>query len=882
MYQDKTLKEVYSDLETSEKGLSSDEANERINKYGLNELTEKKKISPWKIFFSQFGSPIVWILILAVIISIVAGEYVDALIIFIILKVNAILGFVQEYKAEKAIDALKKIASLKAVVIRNGIETTIDAKNIVPGDIIVLSEGEKIPADARLIESNELKNNESSLTGESIAVEKKTGLCKDTILGNMFNMVFSGTSISSGNGKAVVIGTGMSTELGKIAHLIQETERPLTPLQKQLKKLGLVIGVAVIMIAVVVYFLGVSKGGSSVEVLLSALALAVAAVPEGLPAVITISLALGVQKMLKRNALIRKLPSVEALGSCTVICSDKTGTLTKGEMTVKRVFVDDKEISVSGTGYNPEGVFSEKATNLKRILECGALCNNAKLQENGEWSVIGDGTEGALLVSAKKAGIDSETLNATYKKISEVPFNSERKMMSVVYQKGKQKFVYTKGAPEHILDVCTYILVNNRKRKLTEEDKKNILKTYATFGISALRVLGFAYKEHKSGKEESGLTFLGLQGMIDPARPEVKDAITKAKTAGIRTVMITGDYEITAKAIAQELGIEGKVITGKELENIDLEKEIENISVFARVNPRHKLRIVEVLQRKGHVVAMTGDGVNDAPALKKADIGIAMGITGTDVAKESSELILMDDNYSSIVNAVEEGRNVFANIRSFVEYLFSSNIGEVLVIFLALLLNMPLPLIAIQILWINLLTDGFPALALGVNPGDKNIMQKPPRIKKAIIPASRWVYIGLIGLVMTFGTLAVFDIYNQFSLAYAQTMAFTTLVMFQLFNVFNLRSSTRSVFGQNPFNNLWLLSAVALSVGLQLIVLYSPLSEFFRTVPLQMIDWIYVLTISSSVLVVGELVKFFKFVFSNKKEFKVEPEKEVQREAIAW
>jgi len=855
-YQKKEVDEIYREFNSGSNGLSDSEAKARLQKYGLNELKETKRISALKIFLRQFASPVVWILIIALIISVIADQGIDAIIIGIILILNAILGFIQEFRAEKAIEALKKIATKKAIVIRGGVQKIIEATELVPGDIIVFSEGEKIPADSRLIEANEIRANESSLTGESVPVAKKLGTCDETVIGNMFNMAFSGTNIVTGTGKAIVIGTGMSTEIGKIASLLQETETPPTPLQKQLKKLGASVGVGVLVIATAIYFLGISRGGSQIEVLLSSLALAVAAVPEGLPAVITISLALGIQRMVKRNALVRKLPSAETLGSCTVICSDKTGTLTKGEMTVRKIFVDNKDVNVSGTGYEPIGVFDNKSLTLQKLLECGVLCNNAKLNKNETWEVLGDPTEGALIVSAMKYGI--KDIDKEYKRIKENPFKSEKKMMSVVCVKNKQKFVFAKGAPEKILEVSNYILFNGKKKKMNDYDRKEILKTYSLFGNSALRVLGFAYKEINNNHEENDMIFLGLQGMIDPPREEVKVAIEKCNTAGIRTIMITGDYELTAKAIASELGIQGKVVTGKDLDSIDLDKEIENIGVFARVDPKDKLKIVDALQKQGHIVAMTGDGVNDAPALKKADIGISMGITGTDVAKESSQIILLDDNFATIVSAIEEGRNIFQNIREFVEYLFSSNIGEVLVIFIALLLNFPLPLIAIQILWINLLTDGFPALALGVDTAEPHIMQKKPRKKKAIITGKRWLYIVMIGIIMMIGTLWLYTRYLPVSLMYAQTMAFTTLVLFQLFNVFNLRSKDTSIFRQNPFENRWLVLAVVFSILMQLIVLYTPLATYFRIVPLQLIDWVYVILVSASVLVFGELVKLGK------------------------
>jgi Ca2+-transporting ATPase len=653
----------------------------------------------------------------------------------------------------------------------------------------------------------------------------------------------------------------MTTEIGKIAHMLQETETPPTPLQKSLKKLSTAIGIGVVVIAAIIFGLEVKQGDPLADSLISALALAVAAVPEGLPAVITISLALGVQRMLRRNALVRKLPSVETLGSCTAICSDKTGTLTKGEMTVKRLFVDNTTILVSGTGYDPTGTFDKKAKDLELLLTTGALCNNAWLEHDDTWQIKGDPTEGALVVSAAKYGLQKESLIQTHKRVEEIPFTSERKMMSVVCQQNKQRIMFSKGAPEKILDACSFIFIDGKKRKITDAEKRAVLKTYESFGAEALRVLAFAFKEVKNKDDkETNLVFIGLQGMIDPPREEVKVAIETCKTAGIKTIMITGDYEITAKAIAKELGIPGTTVTGSQMDSLDLDAEIENIGVFARVDPKHKLKIVEALQKKGHIVAMTGDGVNDAPALKKADIGIAMGITGTDVAKESSQIVLTDDNFASIVNAVEEGRTIFANIRKFVEYLFSSNTAEVLVIFLALLMGLPLPLLAIQILWINLLTDGFPALALGFNRAEKNIMQQKPRKKNNIITPWRWTYIIARGILLTIVTLALYEIYLAQSLLYAQTVVFTTLVMLQLLNAFALRSETRSVFGMSPFSNKWLIGAFGISIALQLTALYSPLAIYFRTVPLTLQDWGYIISAAVIILVFTEIVKFGRYI----------------------
>lgn len=863
----KELKDIYKELKTSDEGLTEEEAKKRIEEYGLNEIKERKPISPLKILLRQFNNFLVYILVAALAISIIVGEEkTDAVVIGIVLIIIGIAGFIQEYKAEKAIQALKKMASLKAKVIRNGKEQRIDTSQLVPGDIILLETGDKVPADARIIEIVDLHAQEAALTGESIPVRKAMGvLDENTPVADRYNMVFSGTIITKGKAKALVTETGMSTEIGKIAEMIQTAEEILTPLQVKLKQLGKFLGIAVMIIAAIVFSVGILIANRSpLDMLIMSIALAVAAVPEGLPAVVTISLALGVQRMIKRHALVRKLPSVETLGSTTVICTDKTGTLTCNEITVKKLYVNDQIIDVSGEGYSTKGYFyiGKKILNPKEfslLLQIGTLSNDAKLI--GEDS-MGDPTELALIVAGAKAGLKKDLLEVDYPRIGEIQFTSERKMMSTFHKIKNKKVIYTKGAPDLILDLCDRILINEEVKRLSRLEKKKILKVNEEFANNALRVLGFAYKE--GSLTEKDLIFVGLQAMIDPPRPEVKEAIKKCKDAGIKVIMITGDHIATAKAIAKQLGIEGKAIEGKDLDKIkDLEKHVKEIAIYARVNPEHKTKIIDALRKKGQIIAMTGDGVNDAPALKKSDIGIAMGIAGTDVTKEASDMLLTDDNFASIVNAVEEGRSIYENIKRFVEYLLSSNLGEVLTIFIAMILftlfGNATPLLPLQILWINFVTDVFPALALSIEPTEKDIMEKPPRDpKEKILSKSVITRMVIIGTIMMLGTLFVFKWYLPKNLQYAQTMAFSTLVMFQIFNVFNCRSNDKSLFKIGIFSNKWLIGAIIISVSLQIAVIHTSLAVLFKTTPLTLLDWIYVTLVSSSVLIIDEVIKLIR------------------------
>jgi Ca2+-transporting ATPase len=850
------LKELFTQFGSSAGGISSEEASRRLQKYGKNELKEAPPEPWWMLLIEQFNSPVIWVLIGAVLISVFIGEMIDAVVVGAILLLNALLGFFQEYRAEKAIEALKKMAGLRAVVIRDGDEKQIDSGELVPGDIIVLETGEKIPADARLIEAMNLETQEAALTGESTTVSKLVqDVDKELPLAERHNMVFSSTIITRGHGKAMVCDTGMSTEIGKIAHMIQTVKMDQTPLQKQLSKLGKWLGILTVAICVVVflveYFL---HQGGVLEIFFAAVALAVAAIPEGLPAVVTISLSLGVRRMVKRNALMRHLPSVETLGCTTIICSDKTGTLTHNEMTVKRIFVDGRDVVVEGSGYHPEGSFSVDKSKLDLILRIGALNNDAKLDKE-KWSVIGDPTEGCLITSALKAGIDKDSLDKQYPRIDELPFDSTRKRMTTVHEIEGKRYAYVKGAADLLFEQCETILIGGKVQRLNPKLKKEVLDKGDEYAKGALRVLGFAFKElKKSDKKETwekGLTFVGLQAMIDPPREEVKASIAKCKEAGIKVVMITGDLKTTAEAIAHELGIQGRSMTGAELETIsdeELSKIVEEISIYARVNPEQKVKIVAALKGHGHIVAMTGDGVNDAPALKKADIGIAMGITGTDVAKEASEMILTDDNFTSIVNAVEEGRGIYDNVRKFVNYLLSCNLGEVLIIFMGALLGLPLPLTAVQLLWMNLVTDGLPAIALGVDPVSEGAMKRPPRkLSDKILSKGMALNIFSLGIIICIASLAGFYIGRSHSVEMARTMAFTVLVTLEIVRLQMIRSS----YGTRFFSNKFLWMALLSSVALQLVVIYSPMSALFKTVPLGVVEWAYIGAITLCVIVVG-------------------------------
>lgn len=858
-------------------GLTVKQIERNRNLYGLNQLRQIKRISPFTLFLNQFKDFMIIVLLVATLISGLLGEYTDAIAIIAIVIINAILGFVQEFKAEKSLQALKEMTAPNAKVIRGGQKAIIPALEIVPGDIVLLEAGDRVPADIRLIESNNIYSEESALTGESVPVNKRIDAIhyEDIPLGDQKNMVFMGTLITRGSGIGIVVETGMATEMGKIADLIQSTEEMETPLQRRLEQLGKILVFLALILTGLVVATGIWHGNDVYTMFLAGVSLAVAAIPEGLPAIVTIALALGVQRMIKRRAIVRKLPSVETLGCASVICSDKTGTLTQNKMTVTDIWIGGYDISISGTGYDPKGGFYQGAKEinhnqhsyLKKLLEVSVLCNNSSLtlaEEKGksffnrskkEWNVIGDPTEGALVVLGAKANLLREQLEQIYQKVVEFPFDSSRKMMSTVLKRRSNQLIAVKGAPDVLLDRCTSIVWGDNIVKLTPELKQKVKNAIETMANKALRNLGLAYKEvnlnlvfNTEEEAESNLTFLGITGMIDPPREEVKQAIQVGKKAGIKTIMITGDHQNTAVAIAKQLNIlpaNGLTVNGQDLYNMS-NKEfmniVDDIYVYARVSPEHKLRIVKALQAKGHVVAMTGDGVNDAPAIKAADIGISMGISGTDVAKEASSLVLADDNYATIVAAIEEGRGIYDNIRKFIRYLLASNVGEILVMFFAMLAGLPLPLVPIQILWVNLVTDGLPAMALGVDPAEENIMNRKPRNSRENIFARGlgWKIISR-GFLIGLATLAVFVVTlreDPSNLVRAQTMAFTTLVMAQLIHVFDCRSDL-SIFHRNFFENKYLIVAVLSSIIFLAGVIYlEPLQPIFKTVSLSPQDWI--------------------------------------------
>jgi Ca2+-transporting ATPase len=894
-------------------GLSRSEAERRLGQYGRNELAEEKPVPGWRKFLAQFTDVLVILLIVAGLVS--AGLWLyerdaalpyEALAIFAIVLLNAILGYVQQARAEKAVAALRNMSAAHANVIRDGQRQTLAAAELVPGDIILIEEGDTIPADARLIQSVALQAAEAALTGESLPVEKSTArIAEEAGVGDRSNMVFSGTAATYGRGRAVVAATGMHTEMGRIAGMLKHAPPETTPLQAELDRVGkllgsVVIAIAVVMIATILLVEDVRGFPALFDVLILGVALAVAAVPEGLPAVVTAVLALGVQRMAKRNAIVRHLAAVETLGSANVIASDKTGTLTKNEMTVRIVVTASGRVTFTGTGYAPDGEVScdggktiagTLRPELVRALTVADRANNAVLQEqDGRWTVQGDPTEGALIVAARKAGLEQEALDARFARVGEVPFSSERKLMSTVHIDAERErlVALTKGAPDVLLARCSYELHGEQARPLTSERRAGILACNDELADEALRTLGVAFRSLPKDANNGGnfdeaverdLVFLGLIGMIDPPRAEAKEAVASAKRAGIRPIMITGDHPKTAAVIAAELGIaaEGRAVTGAQLgvmADAALDTTVREVSVYARVNPEHKLRIVQALQREGLTVAMTGDGVNDAPALKTADIGVAMGITGTDVSKEAADMVLADDNFATIVAAVEEGRAIFANIRKFLRYLLSSNIGEVMTMFFGVLLagiiglsategGVVLPLLATQILWINLVTDGAPALALGVDPTGPTTMREPPRPKgEGVLTRRMWQGILLVGAVMAVGTLIVLDaslpgglIEGNGTMRYGQTMAFTTLMLFQLFNVFNARSDESSAF-EGVFTNPWLWAAVGLSLLFHAAVLYVPvLQEAFSTTALSVGDWLVCAAVASSVLWVREVSK---------------------------
>lgn len=909
--------EVLSSLATDAKaGLTDGEARTRLERYGRNELQLERGVPPWKKFLAQFKDVLVILLLIATAISAALWSYerdsalpYEALVIFAVVLLNAILGYIQEARAASAVAALRKLAAARANIIRGGERKSLDSAEVVPGDIVIVEEGDTIPADARLIHSTALQTAEGGLTGESLPVSKDTlPICEEAVLGDRHNMIFSGTAVTYGRGKAVVVATGMQTEMGRIAGMLKEARTEITPLQKELGRVGKLLGgivvvIAVVMIATIILVEHVRGFSAIFDVLIFGVALAVAAVPEGLPAVVTAVLSLGVQRAARRNAIVRHLSAVETLGSANVIASDKTGTLTRNEMTVRVVVTASGRVGFGGTGYSPEGEVHRRddggavdgplRVELERTLSAADRANNAVLQErDGHWTVQGDPTEGALIVAARKAGLEGQVLTRRFARLAEVPFSSERKLMSTIHSDAERQervLAFTKGAPDVLLSRCSDELVGEEIRPLDAARRAAIAIANEELAGEALRTLAVAFRSlpkntfdaEDVGEElEAELVFLGLIGMIDPPRDEARDAVARTRAAGIRPIMITGDHPITARVIAEELGIaeQARVVSGAEIGKMTdqvLDRTVQEVSVYARVNPEHKLRIVQALQRGGAVVAMTGDGVNDAPALKTADIGVAMGITGTDVSKEAADMVLADDNFATIVAAVEEGRAIYSNIRKFLRYLLSSNIGEVMTMFFGVVFAdaigltagkdgvVVLPLLATQLLWINLVTDGAPALALGVDPADPGLMRMPPRPRQeGVITRKMWGGIFLVGVVIAAGTLLVLDaslpgglIEGSGSVRYAQTMAFNTLVFFSLFTIFNARSDERSAF-HGMFTNRWLWGAIALSLLLQMAVIYIPfLQQAFSTVSLSLKDWLRCAAVASSVLWLSELSK---------------------------
>lgn len=930
-------------------GLSSDEAKRRLDKFGPNELASAPPVPKWKKFLQQFQDPLVYLLLAATAISLVAwiiekvnaapgaeGEALpfDSIVIVLILIVNAILGYMQEAKAEEAVNALSEMTAPTSNVLRNGRVERINTTDIVPGDILVLGEGDTVPADGRLLAAASLRIAEASLTGESVPVGKKPAtLDSAKALGDRANMVFNGTSVTQGTGRTIVTGTGMNTQVGKIADLLQSTEDEATPLQKEMNHVSKILGIAVCIIAVVVLLaLAVLEGFHSVhdviDSLLLAVSLAVAAVPEGLAAILTVVLALGVQRMAAHHAIVKKLHSVETLGSASVICSDKTGTLTRNEMTVERVVVPSGEVELTGTGYAPEGdmvsidgsaVPENVANEVLATLGAGTLANDGELragEKPGTWEIVGDPTEVSLVVAARKTHADKKF--AHFDRVAEIPFTSERKRMSVITRNATDAgklTVFAKGAPDVLLSYCDRIYVNGAIRKLTEGDRQDILDTVERLSREAYRTLGEAFRpletdslaqipgirtnsagdisdiSEQAEAIEAHLVWCGMVGIIDPPRTEVRDAVAEAHRAGIRTVMITGDHPLTAARIASDLGIiakDGKALTGDELDAMDeaqLDKATSEVSVYARVAPEHKLKIVESLQRQGNIAAMTGDGVNDAPAVKSADIGVAMGITGTEVTKQSAKMILADDNFSTIVAAVREGRGIFDNIRKFLRYLLSSNVGEVFTVFFGVVLagwlgiknpesvGVTVPLLATQLLWINLLTDAAPALAMGVDPMTEDVMNRKPRkLTDRVIDGAMWGDIVYIGIIMAAVTLIGMDMHltgglftdrsvdamgHDAQMVEARTMGFTILVFAQLFNAIASRSHLQSAF-VGLFSNKWLWGAIGLSIVLQLLVIYVPfLNTAFGTTPLPPMAWLECIGLAFFVLVASEIRKIF-------------------------
>lgn len=881
MWFDKSKEDVITELSVDVvNGLTSEEVEKRKEKYGLNELTAKEGKSMVRMFLEQLNDPLIYILLAAAFASGIVGEVTDAIIICLVILLNAVIGLIQESKAEKALEALKKMSTPKAVVKRDGQIKEIPSQEVVPGDIIILDAGRSVPCDLRLIETANLKIEESALTGESVPVDKNANMVldgEDTALGDQKNMAFMSTLATYGRGVGVAVGTGMSTEIGKIAKMLEDQEQDLTPLQKKLAELGKTLGFAALGICAVMFVVGIIQKRDLLEMFLTSISLAVAAIPEGLPAIVTIVLAMGVQKMIKENAIVRKLPAVETLGAVNVICSDKTGTLTQNKMTVTKFYADNYLGDID--------TLSKDNAIHKLLLENLVLCNDATYKED---SKTGDPTEIALLEAGAKYNLFKDDFDKVRTRVNEVPFDSDRKLMTTVNEYDGEFYVMTKGATDNLIKLCNNAYIDGEIVPLTEEIKENISKATLDMSNDALRVLGAAFKKINSKHVEidtleTDLIFIGLVGMIDPPREEVKAAIAECKKSGIKTIMITGDHKNTAFAIAKELGIaeeESQAVFGAEIDKItdeELAEKTKHLRVFARVSPEHKVRIVKAFKSKGNIVSMTGDGVNDAPSLKMADIGVAMGITGTDVAKGASDMVLTDDNFATIVAAIKEGRNIFNNIKKSIVFLLSCNIGEIIALFFAILLGWPAPLRPIHLLWVNLVTDSLPALSLGADPGDPEVMKEKPRDAKAsLFAGGTGTFLLLNGTLIGFLTLGAFvigvkehmgmtslfpllpEVISEEAMISGQTMAFIVLSVSQLFHALNLRHPRKSIFQVGLFTNKYLIGSIILGIFLQDIVVTVPaLAQIFKVIDLSMTDWTIVGVLSMIPLIFNEIAKIF-------------------------
>lgn len=872
-----SVKEVIKELDTDkEKGLTEKEAENKLEEYGYNRIKKKGRLTPLKILWNQFKNVMTLMLAVAIILSLIITKLTDAIVILIILVLNIVLGFFQEYRAEKALEALQSLSAPEAIVIRDDEEKEIKSKKLVPGDIVILKVGDLVPANIRLFETVNFKVNQASITGESRPVLKETDkLPASTSTANQNNMAFMSSTVTYGRAKGIVTQTGMKTEMGLIAQLVSEEEQEATPLKKEINELSKWLAMLASTAVIVLFIVGYLSGLELIKMLLTSVSLAVSAVPEGLPAIITITLSLGVKRMAGNNAIVRKLSAVQALGSVTIICSDKTGTITKNEMMVKKIFDGYKEYKVTGTGYEKKGEFllNDEEINpqdneqLKLLLTAGALCSTAHYDEDNEEEIIGDPTEISLLVSAEKAGIDYETLKEAMEQETEISFSSERKRMSVVYKQDGKRMVYSKGAADKIVNLCSRIQKQGEVKKLTKKKKKELIEKNKELATKGLRVLALAYKEmkNKSSEEEAiekNLVFLGLAGMIDPPREGVEKSIKLAEKAGIKTMIITGDHELTAKAIAKEVGLTFKdeeVFTGKEVEkmsNKEFKKNVKKAVIFARISPQQKLEIIKELKNQGEIVAVTGDGVNDAPALKTADIGVAMGIKGTDVSKGASEMILSDDDYSTIIRAVKEGRVIFDNIKKFIKFLLSANTDTIIMVFISIILGLPLPLLPVQILWMNLITDGLPAIALSVDPENKDVMKRKPRNPEKSLVGEIFLFIIIAGLIAAIASIILYasTLSLTNNVVKARTMALSFSIFFELLFVFNCRGK-KSVweqgFKKNFLSNKKLTLAVISSFTLHLLVIYNPLLQsIFNTAPLNAYELLTVLSSSMIALLI--------------------------------